>query len=59
MLSLKIFLISRTNFPYFIIFSASVLGMLRVKVTAISIISAVCILSVSTDEHYITSVEIY
>ena len=57
MLSFQIFLISRANFPYFAIFSASVLGTLRVKGTAISITSAVFILSI--DEHCIRAVEIY
>ena len=57
MLSFQMFLISRANFPYFVIFSASVPGRLRINGTAISITSAVFILS--TYEHYIRSAEIY
>ena len=48
-LSFHIFFISRVKFPYFFIFSASVLGRLRVKGTAISITCAVLFsLSIST-----------
>jgi hypothetical protein len=57
MISCQKFLISRAKFPYFLIFSVSVLGRLRVKGTSISITSAVFILSI--DEHYIRSAEIY
>ena len=48
-LSFQIFLISRVKFSYFVIFSASVLGRLRVKVTVVSITCAVLFsLSIST-----------
>ena len=49
LLSFQIFLISRVKFPYFVIFSASVLGRLWVEGTAISITSAILFsLSIST-----------
>ena len=49
LLSFQIFLISRAKFTYFVIFSASILGRLSVKGTAISITSAVLFsLSMST-----------
>ena len=49
LLSFQIFLISRTKCSYFVIFSASVLGRLWVKGTAVSITNAVLFsLSVNT-----------
>jgi hypothetical protein len=56
LLIFQISFVYRAKFSYFVIFSASVLGRLWVKGTAISITSAIFF---SVDEHYIGSAETY